>query len=111
MELPFSTSRTVVVSAKISRKYSGGVLRGSIPARRGTSQRRLDGGNGGCEEEERITGHETAGATLSSRSCGLRRSDDAGLIGAVSIGLRAGPSDAYRLIIGRGDDSRIYQRE
>lgn len=28
---PFNTSRTVVVSAKISRKYSGGVLRGSIP--------------------------------------------------------------------------------
>lgn len=29
---PFNTSRTWVVSAKISRKYSGGVLRGSIPA-------------------------------------------------------------------------------
>lgn len=27
---PFNTSRTLVVSAKISRKYSGGVLRGSI---------------------------------------------------------------------------------
>lgn len=31
-DLPFNTSRTWVVSAKISRKYSGGVLRGSIPA-------------------------------------------------------------------------------
>jgi hypothetical protein len=30
-DAPFNTSRTVVVSAKISRKYSGGVLRGSIP--------------------------------------------------------------------------------
>jgi hypothetical protein len=29
---PFNTSLTVVVSAKISRKYSGGVLRGSILA-------------------------------------------------------------------------------
>lgn len=27
---PFNTSRTLVVSAKISKKYSGGVLRGSI---------------------------------------------------------------------------------
>lgn len=30
---PFNTSRTVVVSAKISRKYSGGVLRGSMVRR------------------------------------------------------------------------------
>ena len=29
-EIPFKTSRTLVVSAKTSKKYSGGVLRGSI---------------------------------------------------------------------------------
>lgn len=37
--LPLSTSRTVLVSAKISRKYSGGVLRGSIPAPRWNESR------------------------------------------------------------------------
>lgn len=41
--VPFSTSRTVVVSAKISRKYSGGVLRGSIPAREDRPSTRTGG--------------------------------------------------------------------
>lgn len=40
---PFNTSRTVVVSAKISRKYSGGVLRGSIPDRQRACGSKLRG--------------------------------------------------------------------
>jgi hypothetical protein len=47
----------VVVSAKISRKYSGGVLRGSIPARERTAQHAVGRlVQGDVSKEEKFTG-------------------------------------------------------
>lgn len=62
--------------------------------------KRLRGDSASLWEEE-VEGHGSVADSMES----ARWSDDADMIGAVSIGHRAGPNDAYRLIIGWGSDS------